>query len=228
MRPLHVILLLVALLPTAIRAQEYTVEVLKEAPPAALSPAVKGVLEGQGYRAVDGQGKPYAEFWLRKAIPASSKPAGPQGVIQFPFLVEGELLGALRFRGEGHDFRDQTIAQGVYTLRYGLQPVNGDHLGVSEYRDYALLLPAAKDKGLANLARKELEVRSAESAGSSHPAILMLLAAPESAAKSGPSMARDEEKDTWGAVIPLSLSVEGESGPITQPVQLILIGVAMN
>jgi hypothetical protein len=228
MRPLRVIPLLVALLPTVVRAQEYKVEVLREAPPAALSPAVKGVLEGQGYRVVDDQGKPYAEFWLRKAIPASSKPARPQGAIQFPFLEEGELLGALRFPGEGHDYRDQTIAKGVYTLRYGLQPVNGDHLGVSEYRDYALLLPAAKDKDLAHLAQKKLEDQSAESAGSSHPAVLMLLSAPESVAKSGPSMARNEEKDTWGAVIPLSLSVKEESGPVTQPVQLILIGVAMN
>jgi hypothetical protein len=228
MRPLRVIPLFVALLPTVVRAQEYKVEVLKEAPPAALSPAVKGGLEGQGYRVVDDQEKPYAEFWLRKAIPASSKPSGPQGAIQFPFLEEGELLGALRFPGEGHDYRDQTIAKGVYTLRYGLQPVNGDHLGVSDYRDYALLLLAAKDKDLANLAQKKLEDQSAESAGSSHPAILMLLSAPESAAKSGPSMARNEEKDTWGAVIPLSLSVKGESSPVTQPVQLILIGVAMN
>ena len=66
------------------------------------------------------------------------------------------MLGALRFPGEGHDYRDQTIAKGVYTLRYGLQPVNGDHLGVSTYRDYALLVPAAKDSGVKDLAVKKL------------------------------------------------------------------------
>ena len=86
------------------------------------------------------KGNTYAEFWLRKTIPASGKPTGPRGAVLYPILAEGELLGALRFPGEGHDYRDQTIAQGVYTLRYGLQPVNGDHLGVSPFRDYA---PAA-------------------------------------------------------------------------------------
>ena len=42
-------------------------------------------------------------------------------------------------------------------MRYGLQPVNGDHLGVSTYRDYSLVLPAAKDRSLALPPRKQLE-----------------------------------------------------------------------
>jgi hypothetical protein len=206
-------------------AQGYKIEVLKEAPPSALAAAVRAELLTEGYRVVDDQGKPYAEFWLRKAIPASEKPGAPQGAIQFPFLAEGELLGALRFPGEGRDYRDQAIAKGVYTLRFGLQPVNGDHLGVSTYRDYALLLPAAKDTAVAPLPKKRLEDRSAESAGTSHPAVLILLAAPAPAASS-PSMARDEEKNTWGAVFPLSLSVKGTSGTTPQGVQLIVVGVA--
>ena len=62
----------------------------------------------------------------------------------FPFLADGELIGVLQFASEGHDYRDQSIAKGVYTMRYGLQPVNGDHLGVSTFRDYSLLLPAGE------------------------------------------------------------------------------------
>ena len=84
----------------------------------------------------------------------------------------------MQFPGEGHDYRDQTIAKGVYTIRYGLQPVNGDHLGVSPFRDYALLLPAAKDKTVASLPRKQLEDQSAESAGTSHPAVFFMLDVP--------------------------------------------------
>jgi hypothetical protein len=224
----RVILLALAFLPAAVRAQEsYKIEMLKEGPPSALAGAIKDALAAQGYRVVDDQGKPYAEFWLRKTIPAKGKPAGPQGAVLFPVLGEGEVLGALRFPGEGHDYRDQTIAQGVYTLRYGLQPVNGDHLGVSTYRDYALLMPAAKDKALASLPPKRLEEQSAESAGTNHPAVLMLLAAP-SASNSGPSMVHDETLSTWGAVVPLNLSVAGESQPVALAIQLILIGMAMN
>ena len=175
---------------------------------------------------VDDQGKPYAEFWLRKAIPASEKPGAPQGAIQFPFLAEGELLGALRFPGEGRDYRDQAIAKGLYTLRFGLQPVNGDHLGVSTYRDYALLLPAGKDKSAAKPAKKSLEERSADSAGTSHPAILMLLKAPASAPRP-PSMIHDEEKNTWGAVLPFQFEVKGADTPTPLNLQLIVIGAAM-
>jgi hypothetical protein len=216
---------LLLLLPTAATAQDYKIEALKEAPPSGLSAEVRGALAGEGYKVVDGGGKTYAEFWLRKSVPASEKPGGPKGTIQFPFLAEGALLGAVRFPGEGHDYRDQTIAKGVYTLRYGLQPVNGDHLGVSPFRDYALLLPGSKDNGLADVPKKPLEERSAESAGTSHPAVLMLLTAPASAAAT-PAMNHDEEKNTWGAVVPLSLGVKGDASPVTLPVQLILVGAA--
>jgi hypothetical protein len=220
---------LIALLPTAALGQDsYKIEPLKQAPPPSLAAPIRGVLRAEGYRVLDGQGKTYAEIWLRKAIPASEKPAGNKGAIQFPFLAEGELLGALRFPGEGHDYRDQAIGHGVYTLRYGLQPVNGDHLGVSTYRDYMLLLPAAKDTELANLAKKPLNERSAESAGTSHPSVLILLAAPASSS-SIPTMVRDQEKDLWGAVIPLPLEVKGAGASVPTPfnVQLILIGAAM-
>jgi hypothetical protein len=212
------------MIPSGVMAQEsYKVEALKEAPPASVAAAVKGVLETQGYRVLDDQGKPFADIWLRKGIPASGKPAGPNGNIQFPVLKEGELLGVLRYAVEGHDYRDQSIPKGVYTLRYGLQPVNGDHLGVSPFRDYALLIPAAKDTSLAVLAQKKLQEESAESAGASHPAVLMLLAVPESEAKGAPTMVHDEAKNTWGAVVPLRLDAKGA---VTLPVQLVLVGAA--
>ena len=212
--------------PTTSQAQSYKIEPLKQAPPASLAPAVRDALRTEGYRVLNSEGKTYAEIWLRKAVPASRKPSGPSGAIQFPFLAEGELLGALRFEGDGQDYRDQTIPKGVYTLRYGLQPINGDHLGVSTFRDYALLLPAAKDQALANIPTKPLNEKSAESAGTSHPAVLILLTPPATSA-AAPSMGRDEEKDLWGAVIPLNLEVKGGSSVPPLNLELILIGAAM-
>src|SRR5262249_39040627 len=91
MRRNSVIALLAALwIPTLGRAQEYKAEVLSEAPPASLAAPVKDVLAGQGIRILDDQGKPYVDLWLRKAIPATDKPAGPKGPILFPFLQEGD------------------------------------------------------------------------------------------------------------------------------------------
>jgi len=54
----------------------------------------------------------------------------------------------------------------------------------------------------------------------------MMLAGPDGA-KSEPSMVHDEALNIWGAAVPLKLEVKGESGPVTLPIQLTLIGMAM-
>lgn len=202
-------------------AQEYKLETLDEAPPADLAPAVKATLEAAGRRVLDAEGKPLVDIWLRKGTPASGKPAGPKGAILYPVLAEGELIGAARYAVEGGDYRDQAVAPGVYTLRYGLQPVNGDHLGVSVNRDYALLLPAAKDADPADLPGKKLTEESAEAVGSTHPGILLLLAPPEGAEA---AMVNDQTLNTWGAVLALPLAVQGEAEPVPLTLQLVVVG----
>jgi hypothetical protein len=212
----------------AVVAQDsYKVSVLKEPPPQAAAAAIRELLSDQGFRIQDDKGQPLADIWLRKTIPGSEKPSGPKGAVLFPFLADGELIGLLQFASEGHDYRDQPIAKGVYTMRYGLQPVNGDHLGVSIYRDYSLLLPAPKDQSPAIPARKQLEARSAESAGTSHPAVLLLQAPPAEAPKTiVPSMIRDQEKNTWSIAVPFNILIKGQTEPIVQPVLLVVVGAA--
>lgn len=221
------LLVLTALLPAGrLPAQGVSLkaDALAEAPPAEAPAAIREALQENGVRLTDEKGEPFADVWLRKGVPASGKPAGAKGTILFPVLAEGELVGLVKFAAEGHDYRDQAIAPGAYTLRYGLQPVNGDHLGVSPYRDYLLLLPAAKDTSLDRLAEKPLQGRSAEAAGSNHPAVLMLLTAPGGAR--APSVARDDEKGLSGLVLELPLAVEGQSQAVPLPVQLIVLGAA--
>ncbi len=211
----------------AVSAQEaFKVSVLKQPPPGSVAAPVRELLSDQGVRIQDDKGQTLADIWLRKAIPGSEKPSGPKGAVLYPFLADGELIGLLQFASEGHDYRDQTIAKGLYTMRYGLQPVNGDHLGVSVFRDYSLLLPAAKDQTPAVPARKQLEERSAQSAGTSHPAVLLLQGASAEAAKTVPSMVRDAEKNTWSVVLPLNVQVKGQGEPIVQPVLLVVVGAA--
>jgi hypothetical protein len=208
-------------------AQEpYKVSVLKEAVPAAASAGIRELLNAEGYRIQDDKGQTLADIWLRKTVPASEKPAGAKGAVLLPFVADGELVGVLQYSSEGRDYRDQSISKGVYTLRYGLQPVNGDHLGVSTYRDYLLLLPAAKDTKSDLPARKKLEQQSAESAGTSHPAVLLLQAASTDSSKTTPAMVRDAEKNTWSVAIPLKLQVKGDREAIVQPVLLVVVGAA--
>ncbi len=229
MRPTRLLMLSFVLGSCVSSAQAegpYKAEVLKEGPPSSLAAAVKEELASTGYRVVDAQGKPFADLWLRRATPASAKPAGASGTTLFPVLSEGVLLGAIRYGSEGQDYRDQTIPPGVYTVRYGLQPQNGAHLGKSPFRDYFLLLPAAKDTSPANLAKKPLDERSAEAAGTTHPACLELLAATEPAKPDAPRMIQDQEKNTWALAVPIPLVVKGEAAPAAIDVQVVVSGAA--
>lgn len=218
-------LLLAALLglaPLTVRAQDYQVAPLSEAPPEGLAAEVKAALADSGFR-VTKDGKPFVDIWLRKAVPAAKAPAGPKGAILFPFLKEGEFLAAVRYHEEGYDYRDQAIVPGLYTLRYGLQPINGDHLGVSPYRDFGLLLPAKQDTKTAALDEKTLDRQSADAAGTNHPAVLMTTRAPEGA--KAPAMKHDDQNALWGVVLPLPIQV-GDGEPTAFPFQLILDGAA--
>ncbi len=219
----YLAVLVLGMAAPAAAKDSYKIERLNEGPPPGLAAGVKGTLGAGGYRVIDPQGKPLVDVWLRDRTPASARPSGPKGAILYPVLNEGELIGAARFPAEGHDYRDQTIGPGVYTLRYGLQPVNGDHLGVSVNRDYVLLVPAAKDAEAADLPPKKLGERSAESVGTTHPAILLLLPPPEKP-PDGPTMVNDATLNTWGAVVSLPLEVKGESSPVPLPIQLVVVG----
>jgi hypothetical protein len=220
---------LLALIPAGLaRGAEgpFKAEVLKEGPPAALSAAIKAELCPVGFRVTDGQGKPYLDLWLRRATPATGKPAGPSGTIQFPVLAEGVLVGAIRYETDGQDFRDQAINPGVYTIRFGLQPQNGAHLGKSPFRDYFLLLPAARDTSPDVLAKKPLDERSAEAAGTTHPACLELLAATEPTKADDPKMVQDQEKNTWALAVPVPLAVKGDKEPAALDMQVIVSGIS--
>jgi hypothetical protein len=226
MRAVLVSVLVVGWVNNGAAQDSYKVAVLKGSPPSTVALEQREATNSEGFRISDSQGHVLADIWLRKSVPGAEKPAGPKDTIQFPFLADGEFLGAMRFEAEGHDYRDQPIAKGTYTIRYGLQPVNGDHLGVSTFRDYSLILPAAKDLSLARLARKQLEQQSASAAGTSHPAVFLLLEAPADAPRSGASMIHDDAQNTWSVVLPLSIQVKGSGDPVVLPIRLVVVGKA--
>jgi hypothetical protein len=217
------------LLTRTASAQEepISVKALKTPPPDGIAKEIRDGLSDSGYQVVDGQGKAYAEIWLRKGVAAKGSPSGPNGPILYPILETGELLGVLRFSGEGFDFREQPIKEGVYTLRYGLLPENGAHLGVSEYRDYTLLVPVADDQDTKKVPLPDLQKRSMKSSGTNHPAVLMLGPPPEAAPAAGEgAIVHDELKRTWGLAALLGIEAGGK--PASLPIQLIVVGAAMD
>jgi hypothetical protein len=217
-----------AIVPSFVFGQEsssFKVNPLKEEAPKEISKAIRETLSPTGFRVVDDQGKPVFDLWLRKTIPVAAKPSGPSGPVLFPVLNQGELVGAMRRHIEGRDFRDQTIAPGVYTLRYGLQPVNGDHLGTSATRDFLLGSQASRDQSIDPIAEKPLSKQSAEAAGTNHPAVMQLINPPDGSAP--PAIGRDEAKNQWGVVVSFDLAVKGESKPVPLAVQIVFEGIGM-
>lgn len=219
----YLVVVLAGVCGRAPAADGYKATPLNEQPPEAIAAPIRAELANEGVHIETADGKPYADVWLRKAIPSKSKPTGPEGAVQFPFFAVGEVLGAIRYAAEGHDYRDQAILPGVYTVRFGLHPVNGDHLGVSPYRDFALLLPAAADVEIAPKTGKDLEHASAEAAGSNHPAVLVLSTAPADAA--AVSIRHHADKNFWGVVLPLQLKV-GDAAPEAYRGELVFDAIA--
>src|SRR5262249_4084519 len=124
-------------------AQSYHVETAGTPPPEELSSAVRDALAAQALRVVGPKGA-LLEIWLRKAIPAKAGTTQELG-ISYGQLAEGALVGVVRFPGEVNDYRQQRGKAGVYTLRYALIPVDGNHQGVAPNRGFLLMSTAAAD-----------------------------------------------------------------------------------
>ena len=140
-------------------------------PPAGLPGSIAATLQKDGSKVAGGA--PVCEIWF-----VSTAPSGPkttEEAVSLPTIPQGALLGALRFPGRGSDRRGQTIQPGVYTLRYSLQPVNGDHQGVAPQRDFLVMIPAADDTkpdAIPNI--DDLMKMSRKASGTPHPAVLSM------------------------------------------------------
>jgi hypothetical protein len=101
------------------------------------------------------------------------------------------------------DFRKQPLAPGLYTVRYGQQPQDGNHVGTSDFSDFLLALPAGDDKSSKKLdSVKDLQTLSAAAAGTAHPAILQLLPS-EQKTPAKPALAHDAAREFWTLEFPV-------------------------
>lgn len=142
-------------------------------PPSELAPAVAAELQGAGTKIVSGDGKEFAEIWLRKSAPEGAESGEVD--VTWTTMPHGALLGAIRFPSEAADRRAQKIAAGVYTLRFSYYPIDGAHMGVEPSRDFLILTPAADDQD-PNAAPSfdELMQWSRKASNSNHPAALAM------------------------------------------------------
>jgi hypothetical protein len=114
-----------------------------------------------------------------------------QNDVEYP-IEPGTLVGALRFPAVSSDYRKQTVKAGTYTLRYGQQPQDGNHIGTAQYRDFVMAIPAADDKSPDVLTQEKATDMSKKAAGTTHPAIFSILP-PQKGRGKLPAMAHHEE-----------------------------------
>ena len=142
----------------------------KEPLPADLAAPVAALLNpGDGAR-VTFDKDTTLDFWWVKALPASTG----SGPITWANVEEGTLVGAVRVSADFRDIRGRVVKPGTYTLRYGIQPQDGDHLGVSPFREFLLLSPAALDTEAPPRGHEGTVEISKRTIGGSHPAVLSI------------------------------------------------------
>jgi len=201
-------------------AADQKVETLKEAP-GGLSADVAAAISEAGSRISEG-GKVICDVWLAKEIPL--KPKFKSSLrIKYPFQT-GQLIGVIRFPdgSKPNDFRGQALKPGTYTLRYGLQPDDGNHLGTSEIRDFLVGCPPKTDTSPKRIEEiKDLFKLSATAAGSTHPAIFLLFPPPDKPYEDA-SIKHDDEKK----LLIFQANANGKDGDkaVAVPVSVVTVG----
>ena len=178
-------------------------------------------MEPAGYQIAEPSGI-LGTVWFAKDV--TLKPGFQPGfMVKYPFNV-GELVGVLKVEKDGSmtDFRGQELKAGLYTLRYGQQPQDGNHIGTSETSDFLLASPIAKDAKPATLTDMDEFIKnSAAAAGSNHPAIFSLLPT-EKAGEA--KLTYNKDRDFW--ILDAAITGKDKDKAVKVPVKLVVVGKA--
>jgi hypothetical protein len=149
-----------------------------------------------------------------------SKPASSEKALDA--IKQSTLIGAVLVPASHPDYRDDQISAGVYTMRFTLQPQDGNHLGSSEFLYFIALTPAKLDAKLDGITDyKQLVKASSKETSTDHPVILSLRPA-SAAAGDAPKLVEPapEHKSILlqlqgkvgadAATVPLEIVVEGK------------------
>ena len=154
------------------RAADLSLKVIDKEPPKQIADSIRNSLQPKAVQLLNGD-SPAFEFWFGSEIPCKSKPGPADKALDA--IAETTLLGAVAVGVGQRDYKDNDIAAGVYTIRFGLQPQDGDHLGTAEFPYFAVLIPAANDTkpdGITTF--KAMAKASSKGTASEHPVVLSL------------------------------------------------------
>ena len=171
---------------------EYTIEAFTAPPPAEVAEPIRAELAQAAIRLKKGADT-ICEIWLRNAIPTET--GGETLGRSFPQIADMVLLGAMRVVAPMTDNRAQKFPTGVYVMRHGIQPQNGDHTGSTDFIDFAVLLNAKGDRTVkAPYSNpQEMHKQSIADKEGEHPIVFALLP-PKSSTQ--PSLTKNA-KEHW-------------------------------
>lgn len=212
--------LLILLACSVAPAQEYSVEVIDSAPETDdISAEFLKLFADKGIRIKRGGTRTAGEIWWTKQWEIDPEFEVSEERL-YPF-EPGQLIGLLHFSRRGKDFRDQSVSSGWYTLRFGLQPIDGNHEGTSPTRDFLLLVAAESDEPEKFWGTDELNESSSEAAGTTHPAMFCMRRATEG----GELTIRHDDQTDWWTLHAVGKGVAGDKA-VDVPVDLVVIGHA--
>jgi hypothetical protein len=223
-RLIHARLFLAVAMLTALSAfaqGDYKAETISGPPPADVPKVLQDAVLAQGARLLDNQGKPLAEIWLAKTLVGQANPSSSMDII-YGSIQPGAFVGVLHYPNGGSDFRGQNIKSGFYTLRYDLIPQDGNHMGVSQYRDFLLLMPVAQDTDPSKPLKFEDAMKLSRAAsGTSHPGVLSMDTT-DQASGALPTAFKDD-MGNW--VLAAKTQVKAEGGAAKDlPMAIVLVG----
>jgi hypothetical protein len=180
--------------PAIVAGADYSIQPATTAVPKELKEAIAKLLSDKSVQLQDAKGTVITELWFRQEIPAKATPAQIKNGLTYRELDETVILGAVRFNQPVTDYRKQKIKPGVYTLRLGFQPMDGDHMGTAPYPEFCLLVTANDDQKPDLMSPKDLQELSSKASGTAHPAVFLLY--PNNKSEPMPKLV-DKGSGTW-------------------------------
>lgn len=201
---------------------KFSIKPAKTPPPMELREPIRALLAEDSWQLQDAKGTVICELWFRKSLPVKAAPEQVKNGLTYRELEESTVIGAIKYEQQSTDYRKQKVKVGVYTIRLGFQPQDGDHMGTAPYPEFCLLLPASLDEKPATFDAKELRELSAKAIGGSHPGILLLY--PNEKPEETPKLV-DKGNDTWVLMMKYPVTVDGQKTSIG--LGLTLVGHTM-